>query len=334
MKHTAYHLRPNKIAERFAFIEAIRRLERLSARGLTDYTYFGLGGPHLEDFRLLYEFCPDIGMVSIETNKETFKRQLFHRPSSKVQLVRDNLASFITHYSPVDRKSVFWLDYTVLRYSCFEDFKALLSRVLENSMVKVTLRCEPREYYGTNKEESIKMEKVEDFRRKFWTVLPEPSAAPLLKLEHFANLLQRMLQVAAEQALPPDATTRTFVPVSSFCYSDGTGMFTLTGVVCDDCGRREVEQIYEDWEFGNLNWSPPRLIDVPVLSTKERLRLQHLLPSLSSSGTTLRQALGYQIDNSIPKTETSLNCSMQTSTGTPHTFCEEYHRIESHGYTK
>ena len=86
MKHPAYHLRPNKAAERFAFIEAIRRLERLSESGLADYTYHGLGGPYLEDFRLLYEFCPDIDMVSIESNDETYKRQRFHRPSSKVKL--------------------------------------------------------------------------------------------------------------------------------------------------------------------------------------------------------------------------------------------------------
>lgn len=305
MKHPAYHLRPNKMAERFAFIEAIRRLERLSAKGLTDYTYYGLGGPHLEDFRLLYEFCPDIGMVSIENNIETYKRQLFHRPTGKVQLVRDNLESYITHYNPGDKKSVFWLDYTVLKYSCFEDFKALLGLVLEKSMVKVTLRCEPRDF-GAYREECIRREKADKFRKMYWNVMPQPSATPPLKLKDLANFLQRMLRVAVEQALPPNATTLTFIPISSFCYSDGTGMFTLTGVVCDNCGRHEVEQVYEDWEFGNLNWSPPRLIDVPVLSTKERLRLQHLLPSLSSSGTTLRQALGYQIENNIPKTEAAL----------------------------
>ena len=305
MKHPPYHLRPNKMAERFAFIEAIRRLERLSAGGLTDYTYHGLGGPYLEDFRLLYEFCPDIGMVSIEIEGETHKRQDFHLPCNKVQLVNNDMASYIAHYNPGNMRSVFWLDYTGLEYSCFEDFKALLGLVVEESMIKVTLRCEPRNY-GAIKNRRARTQKADEFRSKFGKVMPVSSASPPRKLEDFANFLQGMLRVAVEQALPPTATTLTFVPVSSFCYSDGTGMFTLTGVVCDDSRRNAVEQVFADWTFANLTWSPPKLIDVPVLSTKERLHLQHLLPSRSTTGTTLRQALGYLIDDDIPKTEAAL----------------------------
>ena len=158
MKHPAYHLRTNKAAERFAFIEAVRRLERLSASGLADYTYHGLGGPYLEDFRLLYEFCPDIGMVSFETEGETYKRQEFHLPSSKVQLINNDIASYIAHYNPGDAKSIFWLDYTGLEYSYFEDFKALLGLVEEESMIKITLRCEP-EAHGAFKKKRHKGKK-------------------------------------------------------------------------------------------------------------------------------------------------------------------------------
>ena len=305
MKHPAYHLRPNKMAERFVFIEAIRRLERLSAEGLADYTYHGLGGPYLEDFRLLYEFCPDIGMVSIEIDGETYKRQDFHLPCSDVQLINSDLGSFIANYNPGNTKSVFWLDYTGLEYNHFDEFKALLGLVVEGSMVKVTLRCEPRDY-GAIRNNRVRRRKADEFRAKFGNVMPAPSADPPRRLEDFASLLQGMLRVAAAQALPPTATTLTFVPVSSFCYSDGTGMFTLTGIVCDSSRRGTIQQVFADWAFANLTWSPPGLIDVPVLSTKERLHLQRLLPSGSPTGAALRQALGYLIDDDVPKTETAL----------------------------
>ena len=305
MKHPAYHLRPNKIAERFVFIEAIRRLERLSSEGLRDYTYHGLGGPYLEDFRLLYEYCPEIGMVSIEIDKETYKRQCFHRPSSNIELVQQNLRSYIAQFNPDNMKSVFWLDYTGLEYFYFEDFKALLGMVEEMSMIKVTLRCEPRDY-GPFGDEGEREFKIEEFRKKFDKVMPHPSDAPPKKLENFASLLQKMLQVAVGQALPP-ATKLNFLPVSSFCYRDTTGIFTLTGVVCETSRRDEVEEIYADWAFANLKWRPPKLIDVPVLSTKERLHLQHLLPSKSTPGATLQQALGYLIDDNDSKTEAALN---------------------------
>ncbi len=305
MKHPAYHLRPNKTAERFAFIEAIRRLERLSENGLADYTYHGLGGPYLEDFRLLYEYCPDIGMVSIETDGETYKRQWFHRPSSKVELVRNDMKSYIDQFSPDNVKSVFWLDYTKLKYRCFEEFTALLDVVGEMSMIKVTLRCE-HTTYGTFESECLRKLETEKFRSEFERVMPEfPTVLPG-NLEGFANFLQKMLRVAVGQAFPPVATTLTFLPVSSFCYRDTTGMFTLTGVVCDNRRRDEVERVYADWAFANLDWRPPKLIDVPVLSTKERLHLQRLLPLRSTTGNTLRHVLGYQIDNGARKTEAAL----------------------------
>ena len=305
MKHPAYHLRPNKVAERFAFIEAIRRLERLSANGLADYTYHGLGGPHLEDFRLLYEFCPDIGMVSIESNGETYKRQRFHRPSSSVKLVRNDMTSYIAQYSLDNMKSVFWLDYTKLKYRYFEDFTALLGLVEEMSMIKVTLRCEPRDY-GPFENECLRKLEAEKFCDMFEKVMPElPTVLPG-KLEDFAGFLQEMLRLSVGQVLPPAATDLTFVPISSFYYSDGAGMFTLTGVVCEKCKINAVKQVFEDWAFVNLDWCPPKLINVPVLSTKERLHLQCLLPSNSTTGTTLQQALGYLIDDNTCKTVAAL----------------------------
>ena len=305
MKHPPYHLRPNKAADRFVFIEAIRRLEKLSDVALGDYTYHGLGGPYLEDFRLLYEFCPEIDLVSIEMDEDTYKRQIFHSTSSTLQLIRDDVTSYIARYNPGDMKSIFWLDYTRLEYSCFENFKALLGMVAECSMVKVTLRSEPKDYWGHQSVE-VRRKKADRFRAQFERVMANPSTNPPRKAQAFASLLQEMLQIAAEQALPPAATTLRFFPVSSFYYSDKTWMFTLTGIVSQSSARNEMERAYGDWEFFNLTWNQPRLIDVPDLSTKERLHLQRLLPSSVQTGRTLREALGYLIHDDISKTEAAL----------------------------
>lgn len=305
MKHPAYHLRPNKTADRFAFIEAIKRLERLSGGRLRDYTYYGLGGPYLEDFRLLYEACPEIRMVSIENDEETYKRQEFHRPCKTLQLIEGDLTSYIARYSPNDNKSVFWLDYTGLEYSNFDDFKALLAKVVEDSMVKVTLRSEPRDYSIPRRGKS-RRQNAEEFRNRFERIMPNPSANPPSEPEKYAHLLQKMLRVAAEQALPASGTNLLFVPVSSFYYTDGTGMLTLTGVVCNRSTESEVEGAFADWEFANLTWDKPKLINIPTLSTKERLHLQHLLPSSAATGRELRKTLGYQIDDGICETEAAL----------------------------
>lgn len=294
MKHPAYQLRPNKAVDRLTLIDAIRRLAKLG--DLSEYTYYGLGGPYLEDFRLLYEFYPEIKMVSIEEDGQTYRRQKFHRPCGtlNLKLKRAHFRSFLSRYEASDKKSIFWLDYTGLEYGHFEDFMMLLGKVAANSMIKVTLQAEPREH----------LHKAQEFREKFGALLPDRSAEPPRVPGGFVRLAQQMVQIASQNALP-SAMPLMFLPVSSFYYSDGTGMFTLTGVVCFRSEEPRVREAFKNWEFANLDWAKPRRIDVPMLSTKERLHLQHRLPR-TNAGRVLRRALGYLIDTDVRTTEFKL----------------------------
>jgi hypothetical protein len=305
MSHPPYHLRTNKTADRFALIEAIRRLERLGG-GLQEYIYYGLGGPCLEDMRLLYEFYPEIPMISIEEDEEICKRQEFHRPCSiaTLQLENNDMKSYITLYESNDKKSIFWLDYTAFHYTYFNDFTTLLGKTACGSMVKITLRVDRRDYWYDP--HSMKKEQVEEFQKEFASVLPTPSVRPSWISGNFAYLVQRMLQIASEQALPAAATKLMFYPVSSFYYSDGTWMFTLTGVIWPRDDKAVIERAFGDWEFANLTWARPKLIDIPDLSTKERLLLQQLLPCSGPRGATLRAKLDYLINENILETEAAL----------------------------
>ena len=289
----AYHLRPNKAVDRLALMEAIRRLDRLDGNGLKGYTYHGLGGPHLEDFRLLYESYPNIGMVSIEKDRETLKRQEFHRPCSTLKLVAGSLTDFIGHYNPGDAKSIFWLDYTRLEDECFADFQNLLGAVASYSMIKVTLPSDPDDWLTPDKRRSPGL--IEEFHSAFYDFLPNTSVDPPRDPKRFACLLQDMVQIAAEDSLPAPTRGRKFIPVSSFYYSDGKPMFTLTGVVCRGGRESKLRKFFADWEHANLTWKPPKQINVPTLSTKERLHLQPVLPT-KNPAKVLRERLGYVVD--------------------------------------
>ena len=305
MRSPAYHLRPNKAADRFALLEVIRRLSILGNGGLEDYTYFSMGGPYLEDFRLLYEYCPEMAMVSIEQHYEVYKRQKFNLPFRSLKLIKEDISSFIQGYDPEDKKSVFWLDYTKLDFSCFQDYSALLVKVASQSMLKITLRADPSDYWDLSPS-GLKEEKAEQFRRKFEHFMPDPSANPPRSAKNLAYLLQEMLQIASEKVFPPTASSRSFVPVSSFYYSDGTWMFTLTGIVCDNDEINEIKSAFDNWYFANMEWNRPTRIAVPVLSTKERLHLQSLLPTTTNAGSELQQELGYLIEDDLDKTNEAL----------------------------
>ncbi len=287
MSQPPYHLRQNKTVDRLLFVDAIHRLRLLG--DLNDYTYYSLGGPYLDDFRLVYESFPEMKMVSIEIDEEIYKRQHFHLPCGNLALQHTDLSSFISQYSAGDAKSLFWLDNTGLKFSHFDDFKMLLQKVATGSMIKITLEAAFERVFG-RKDEIQK--NTAQFREQYSAILSESELVVPIGAYEFASLLQKMLRIAAEQALPTSAKI-VYQPVSSFFYRDGAAMVTLTGVVCFTDDIPSVRKVFESWHFANLDWADPKKIDLPVLSTKERLHLQKYLPCVQDAGATLHNALGY-----------------------------------------
>ncbi|HTZ97427.1 MAG TPA: O-methyltransferase [Terriglobales bacterium] len=304
MKQPAYHLRANKAVDRLTLIDVIKRASTLDTH-TGEYTYYGFGGPYLEDFRLLYEFYPEIRMISIENNDEIYKRQVFHMPchSSQLKLKKTEFKSFLDQYDGNNEKSIFWLDYLDLRYAWFDEFMELLTKVSNGSIIKITLRCEPGDYI--DKCEVDAGRKKAEFRDEFRELLPHSTSQPPADFAGLAKLLQDMIRIAAQKTLSAIMASQ-FFPISSFRYADGAGMFSLTGMVCarEDVGK--AKHAFGDWHLRNLNWGTPSVIDVPTLSTKERLHLQRRLPCDRYAGRVLRRALGYLIDNDIRRTEGKL----------------------------
>jgi len=304
VRQPAYQLRPNKTIDRLTLIEVIRRITN-RYDDIGEYIYCGFGGPTLEDFRILHAYYPEVTMISVEENEEIYKRQLFHAPcrGNRLKLKHTDFSSFLATYACGDKKSIFWLDYTGLEYSNFEEFMIVLGMVPSGSIIKITLRCHPDDFQDSAVAEQEK--KQAEFCSKFESILPAGCVGPPLLFEDFAKLLQDMVQISAQKMLPSGFPLR-FLPICSFCYADGVGMFTLTGVVCLGNEVTALRAAFNSWHLRNLDWSNPRVIDVPMLSTKERLHLQRLLPQEKNAGRILRNALGYLIDMDIAKTESRL----------------------------
>lgn len=302
MKHPPYHLRPNKAVDRFLLIETLERM-----RGYFDFrqsSYIGLGGPFLEDFRLLSQHFPEIALVSIEKNEQTHRRQKFHLPSKKVKLLNEDFATFLSQYSGTGA-DIFWLDYTDLNYSCFDEFMRLLPLIGEQGVVKITMRAEPaanpkklEDLLGADEAAKKLKAYFDEFRSQFSEVLPGDFSEADFRDMKFVELLQKMARIAAQRALPA-ATEKTFQIVNSTFYADQTQMISLTGVVCPVAELNQVRRMFRRWKHANLDWSEPERIDVPVLSMKERLLLDSHLPSKGVK--RLAQRLGYNIDNGREK---------------------------------
>lgn len=291
MRHPPYHLRVNKAIDRFLLVQIIDILKRYC--DIADYTYYGFGGPFLEDCRLIHNRCPEIKIVSIEKNEHTFKRQEFHRFSKNLDLRQIDFASFLANFSS-DGKEIFWLDYTDLRFGHFDDFKNILGKVSENSIVKITVRAE------LPKPPSNGLSAWEKFQRDYGQILPKSKQeTDIERLIPFLKLLQKMFKIASQQVLPASGES-VFQLLDSVHYNDQTEMLSLTGMVCNKKQVSDVRQWFKNWAFRNLDWKAkaPRKIDVPILSTKERLHLEKYLPTKAKTGRSLARALGYRIDKS------------------------------------
>lgn len=297
MRTPPYHLRPNKAVDRLTLIDAINIVG--TQGGLSQYTYYGMGGPYLEDFRLIYELYPEMKMVCIEEREEVHKRQRFHLPcgSGRLKLQKMDFSSFLANYEARDEKSVFWLDYTDLEFANFDDFMELLGKVGADSIIKITLRCHPRDYQD--------LKRRDEFQKRFEALLPATFTTVPNTMKDFSVTVQKMVQIASQKVLPSVAQVM-FLPLSSFFYADSSGMFTLTGIVCLRTEVARLRRLFKRWRFANLDWTAPTEINVPNLSTKERLHLQRRLPRRKNAGKALRRSLGYLINEDRAQTEIEL----------------------------
>ena len=289
MRHPPYHLRVNKAIDRLLLVEILDILKRHC--DISNYTYYGFGGPFLEDCRLIHNRCPEVRIVSIETNQQTFKRQEFHQFSKNLELRREDFASFLANFSS-NGGEIFWLDYTNLILKHFEEFMNVLGQVSENSVVKITIRAEPPLNASSSTEDRDK--EWDDFQQTYRQLLPLSAKKTDVETPlSFTKLLQKMIRIVSQQALPASGES-VFQLLDSSHYSDQTHMLSITGIVCNKSKVSKIRRWFKNW---NLDWAQPRKIDVPTLSTKERLHLEKYLPTKAQTGRSLSRALGYRIDN-------------------------------------
>lgn len=305
MKHPPYHLRTNKAVDRLLLVEVIRNL--CSQSQLLNNTYYTFGGPFLQDLRVMDHFFPTMSLVSIESNKQTYKRQQFNQFCSRIDLHNITFANFLTRYEP-SPNDIFWLDYTDLKFERFDEFQRLLRKVLPTTIIRITLRAVPEIEIGLlrsrlSETEIDRLLNVwqKGFEEEFDAIIPDDIdlREAFDKRAKFANLVKGMVNIAASKALDFPGSKTDFIPVQVTRYEDHTQMVSVTGVVCRRGDEQNIRDRLQAIRFANFDWGSCDKIDIPDLTVKERLHLEAFLPTRSDedAGEILHEALGYAIDN-------------------------------------
>lgn len=307
-KHPAYHLRPNKAVDRFIFMEVLRTLELRHPLG--GYTYVGLGGPFLEDFRLLSQQFPMMELISVEQDGETYTRQKFHQCSRKMQCIRSSLGDFVASKFPTERPVVVWADYTEMSRECLSEVADILRKAVPGSLLRITVYAEspiqdlldPGNKRYPQQVPQKKKDEFEKIRNRYSTDMAVDGIAfpsewfqwSDFSPDKFPRLLARMIRTVAEGSC---TKPKTFLPLHAVKYSDGTIMLSVTGLICLVDERESLARHFrEHCVFCSVNSNEVDEIDVPSLTTKERLHLERILPTVDANGEACVKKLGYLIE--------------------------------------
>ena len=295
----AYRLRPNKAVDRELFLSL---LGRLSARlRLEQYSYVGLGGPFLEDFRLIHARIGIDTLICVESEEAVYRRQSFNRPIESMQCVHAKLEEYL-EATEFNAPVVLWLDFTEPKtvVNQIEAFARQASELPMYSIVRITLNANPtslgkpparqmavalpgEENKAGGSETELEW-RLARFKERLGGSAPSGLLPDAMTHRNFGPSLLEALRLCAEREIL-DHPERKLVWALATHYSDGQAMITATAVVVSD-GDQEVQSIVESWPYFSTPSEPLRL-DVPALSTIERLTME--------STANPKERMGYEL---------------------------------------
>lgn len=294
----AYHLRPNKGVERLLFVELLRRLEKSLPRPVSDYIYVGMGGPYLEDFHLMHASFGNRKMISLEIARHVLTRQKLNMPHTCVDLTLDSTADFAEGYRTGRRPLLIWFDYTQLEWKAqYSECCTLIGKLPPMSIFKVTFACSTAKLGGGREQDPLAIKAT-----RLSEMFPGlgPFATEDLSRNMFPATMYRIFRKIIAESVP-DTKHRVVRSLAGFHYDDGTPILTITLIVGKPkpLDKLVANRSLKNWPYADLDWAgPPRRIDIPHLSLRERLAIDQLLPS--AKGRTILRKLKLRL---VPKDE-------------------------------
>ncbi len=289
-----YHLRLNKAVEREIFLGLLTALS--PCLDLREYRYIGMGGPFLEDYRALHARLGIRDMVCVEMDENTHQRQQFNAPVGGIQFELSSIEDYLKKTQVDEKPSIVWLDYTSpdsLREQ-MDTFLDLMLAVAPRSIVKLTLNANAS---SLDAQEHLTGDAMFEARLgalqgALGELLAADAKPEEISYRGYGRVLVRSLAHALENRL--GGTGVTFLGVGAFRYSDGQPMVTVTGVSLD---TDDVESFVDEtqitrWPFYQEAWHSLQTIDLPVLSTKERLELQRAMNTGDEPGLEFSLPVG------------------------------------------
>lgn len=294
-----YKFRPNKAVDRELFLDLLSRLA--APLRLDRYEYIGLGGPFLEDFRIIHNRLGISEMVCIESEEAVHRRQLFNCPVPSIKCVHSSLEDYLDS-KIFERPAIVWFDYTDPQGMTdqIERFARTIGEVPINSILRITLNSNPGSLGKPDPNEvSIRCSGVDNesdprpteqewrlarFRERLGSMFPSDLAPEGMTYKQFGKSVLAALQIAVDRDLLNHADRKVIWTLATH-YADGQPMVTATLIVAAVDDER-VNSLIADWPFASKVEEPLKL-DMPALSAIERHTMETDLDAADRMGYSL-----------------------------------------------
>ena len=283
----SYNLRPNKFVERQLFVELLGKA--CSGKPPERYVYVSLGGPQLEDQRLVHHRLGIKALISLEADLVVYQRQLFNLRPSYIQCRNETTTDFVSNFDNfvdtyTDKEFIIWFDYASAseRREQIIEYQTLLGKLSESDILKITVNANPQtlgERRSGESPEDAQKRQLEALSKQLDFFLPAtPIEYTEMTTRGFVPILCNVIKKASI-----DATQNTRVqaiPLAIFVYQDGPHqMLTVTVRLTKNADVQSFRERLASlaWEYLPKDWTDFTKIKVPNLTAKERLHIEKFL---------------------------------------------------------
>ncbi len=282
-----YDLRPKKQVERRMLIDAFQILAS-EGFAIRDYQYTGMGSTYFVDFILFHKFLGIHDMVSVEHSEGYRRRVEFNRPFRLVTLKAGRIGDYIPDLA-ADRRHLVWLDYDMpLTASLLGDVALAATYLSPGSILLITVDVEPPK---PDPAEGGETPAAETGTPAAWQAYFMKQAGAYLDpgwstMDFAKSKLPLVNSHALEGAIRNGLTGRAdleFTAMFNFEYADGHRMVTCGGMFATAAERGKLagSALYKTI-YARRAFASTYEILVPLLTRKERLHLDSIMPRLTS----------------------------------------------------
>lgn len=314
-----YRLRTNKFIDRQLFLDAVARAIAEHG-GPEKYAYLSMGGKHMVDQISVYKRIGITNLFSFDYNEKVVARQVFNRPIDAAKcdaMPASSLAGKLDSLPdlfPSASNAIVWLDYTrpSERLTQLQEFCQVCERFQIGDIVRITLNAN----LGTLDEDGSDSWKVKGFsdpgsyrlsRLKAQLGSLVPTRITTIGENDFPSVLLQCVENACS-AVHGKRSDIHFRPILLTSYKDGQRMVTATLKAVQPQNANNSILSLAEWPFFAQSWSSLINIVAPDLSSREKMRIDHML---TMQPNQIQSDLGFLLDESSQKSLDAISSYQQ-----------------------